>query len=1256
MDKLGSGSDRERKRWSSTKGKKSKRKRGLGCNAEHIPEQLRNTGIIMGLDDDSIPSSVAKRFKRSPGPNVQRRPEQGEETIIPYPHSRIKSSAPSQFPPLPMDGRGSNGDEEDGPQPGDIAPTPDEVVEDDGGNAGDDCSAEWENEDLEAGEAKEPDAMEIEEIEEGDAGIRLMWTDITGLLLSTGTTRMDMKHYATFRRFMNWNRPASNMSDSVLSVSTVKRLRKKAFTRAVVESEIIMLPVDKTKAGARCGVGRFKSETHAPVQVVKPSSWAKLDLATKQVEDLITDRHSREGNDTRPMFRSIEDTPIVKNRQRALGIYRLPDGGNGFRTLQRGMKVSVRLHCRNEAERVDVSNTFEGIDKDSLELQCTLEDMFVFQGDESGRDNIQSEQPRAPSKKKRKLKRGEPSRTDSLLKPGDAVLRMTWVSNGPGGAEKTIYVSYKMWKKGGDWAITAAVTDCELDCKTNIRSSQAKRFRVNNVICSGEGSDTVQEEDAPSSGFLEDGRRYITYRLLLYCDGFNSQIGKKGSSTGVYMLPLGISPELRAGAGAVRPIALTPPGVSQNDVLRHILDDLVEGSETGFPMKDSEGEEFVVFLDCVGYVADSPAVTSSLDTLGHQANSPCYLCTFGRYDVSGSGGSRYSYSTEIHSGMLCFTRESGRTQALRNAGLTRKELTALGLNATDVIGDNGSMLQQFGLRLSEVANKVPKTDGGKPVVPCLFDCYRSTAVAPDHLVMGLARNLCDTILKLLTPIVRVASEGLIKEVLRCEGLASQESLFNHEKRVLHSMSISAIFAFVLVAPSCFRAALSITGEKETHTDALSVIDLFEKFSLLVAEAYFFPAAEVDGNGTVLEHNEDYGMKHIWNLRRKAVDYLNDLDTTYRNLSKRRDGVEVARILDKPNVHRFLELFTHTIPLFGHVRHIQELLFEGAHQALKRGISRSNGLNAELQAMVHRISNDWKNRIALECKDILDGDGEWTESCVNSVLRLLGWTNISAEYMPTLKEKLLQAFPRPVLEILRETRDQLSGRLDRTLEWEGDGAQYCGPRESVGQVEKLLAFGENEVRNELSTVLGYAFEGEVTSVLHGGARWTLRSSSAGTVARTLVTVSYGDAVQILTRSLAGIGAHQLVWVQGGNVDVQPTMWMFVAAVEFTPVLSPDQYKYIPIQYRRKLCALVKPMYAEGEMYRVNTNDEVRVISTLGSDVRKLLAIHACGNEPCAGGVECEVRMNGSHVYHSKSLEDGGLYYLYGRQKGFPPRSG
>jgi hypothetical protein len=86
---------------------------------------------------------------------------------------------------------------------------------------------------------------------------------------------------------------------------------------------------------------------------------------------------------------------------------------------------------------------------------------------------------------------------------------------------------------------------------------------------------------APSAGFLHAGRKYMVYREMLYTDDFKADLTRNGSYGGCYLLPIGIRPEERAGYASVRCNTLTPANLSTNEVLMHIIPDIVKCTMTG---------------------------------------------------------------------------------------------------------------------------------------------------------------------------------------------------------------------------------------------------------------------------------------------------------------------------------------------------------------------------------------------------------------------------------------------------------------------------------------------------------------------------------------------------------------------------------------------------------------------------------------------------------------------------------------------------
>ena len=80
---------------------------------------------------------------------------------------------------------------------------------------------------------------------------------------------------------------------------------------------------------------------------------------------------------------------------------------------------------------------------------------------------------------------------------------------------------------------------------------------------------------------------------------------------------------------------------------------------------------------------------------------------------------------------------------------------------------------------------------------------------------------------------------------------------------------------------------------------------------------------------------------------------------------RRDTAAFGRNTDVPNLHRLRELLHAVIRLLLHVRHLQELLFESAHQPLKRAITTGNGRNDALRAAHRMQKGELASSIALQ---------------------------------------------------------------------------------------------------------------------------------------------------------------------------------------------------------------------------------------------------------------------------------------------------
>jgi hypothetical protein len=154
------------------------------------------------------------------------------------------------------------------------------------------------------------------------------------------------------------------------------------------------------------------------------------------------------------------------------------------------------------------------------------------------------------------------------------------------------------------------------------------------------------------------------------------------------MLPMGIAPAQRSGYGAVRCIGLTPLHVSTNEVLKHIIPDLVACCTTGVDGDDPIGNPVTIFVDVLGFIGDYLAASHALDVLGHNSRAPCHLFSFLRQDRIENGAlSSYGYTNDVHSKATAFCRSVQRMKSLRADDASSQELTSLGFqpifNAAD---------------------------------------------------------------------------------------------------------------------------------------------------------------------------------------------------------------------------------------------------------------------------------------------------------------------------------------------------------------------------------------------------------------------------------------------------------------------------------------------------------------------------------------------------------------------------------------------
>jgi hypothetical protein len=263
-----------------------------------------------------------------------------------------------------------------------------------------------------------------------------------------------------------------------------------------------------------------------------------------------------------------------------------------------------------------------------------------------------------------------------------------------------------------------------------------------------------------------------------------------------------------------------------------------------------------------------------------------------------------------------------------------------------------------------------------------------------------------------------------------------------------------------------------------------------------------------------------------NEGRARFDELYGLATAYvdqlQALSAR-DPERVGRYLKKPNVHSLIELYVHTIPAFGHVRRVQELLFETAHQPLKRAICRSNMRDPQVTAVEATLSNNWETRLSLEMQSLGDPD-TWTDVQCLRVQRLVAGSN--AKELPGM-DQVRSVFCSPVLSALSQVGKRLSSRAGNGVTWSAEvedpsrlndleswirlSAQYTSVFE-----ETLDCIRRSPSRRSFKTA-------SVRLIKHASSwntGWSVRDGTPELHRRNVI-IRPSSVVQALTRSNGGI---------------------------------------------------------------------------------------------------------------------------------------
>ena len=665
------------------------------------------------------------------------------------------------------------------------------------------------------------------------------------------------------------------------------------------------------------------------------------------------------------------------------------------------------------------------------------------------------------------------------------------------------------------------------------------------------------------------------------------------------------------------------------------MGDLVKSSTEGIPARNADGEDLVLFTDVVGFVSDYHEVGHVLDVVGVNGTAPCNLCSFMRFKGPKGLASRYAYTTDIHSADSCFARHAERTKALRSSGISDVELNALGLNGNDDAARKASPFVSFSRDLKNAFQKttIPMTEHNVPVVNPKFDPYRSMLVAPDHLLAGNAINILTLAFKSLpTATRRNQVDGLICSLLRTNRLVPETRIYNSSTSSMYTASISATFSILLIASPVFKEVVdNLSCPQEISNVSKRALFLIVQnlslFSKLVSKTYWYQKLHVDGLDQVERYNREDGTAHMADLERHCKMYIQNCNNLCRS------STMAGKELDKPNIHRLLELYMHSIPAMGHVQHFAELVFECAHQPLKQAMADSNGNDAHIQGVDHIINNDWKNRLSSALYSV-DGSCEMEEKAIASVVNLICGRRIYVHNYVTktegeaemalgiVKNGLLKhVIGAPSSNINNDSRRTVWNLSDRTVDVDGafHATMTCIAADFIVEAgPNDPQFFEKACRMKKSL---YGF-GVVTS--HSRPHDML---SNGSVVQALV---FDDEPQIV-----------LTFAEDERVAYNDELHVAYFAIE--------TFMKMQDAYEKTHFAIVKRcQFTSGFIY-VDIHKPFQLLK-LTDSVRRVGLVHACHNDRTTQCLKPEENI----VSCTASIMEGNIFYCLSRHDGYPPR--
>jgi len=707
-------------------------------------------------------------------------------------------------------------------------------------------------------------------------------------------------------------------------------------------------------------------------------------------------------------------------------------------------------------------------------------------------------------------------------------------------------------------------------------------------------------------GILDSGERFALYRIALYADGFkqHKSLSNKKSVNGMYMMPLGLSLSCRRSTSCVRVLTIAPHGTSALDAMSIFVEDIVKGTTEGVQGVDPFGRHLRIFIDLVGFFGDFPVSAEMCDSLGHIADACCNMCCMRKRKQGPEPP--IMYTTDINSRRPGYMRCDERVHALRESVQIGELARKLGIRYQS----NAAASEHPFIRLSKLLrqeNKVHKVEGMN-VVNTWFDSSFCCAAVPDHLLTGLMKDVLHLCFVSLSSDERRRDvEQLTLDSISVNSLPVSGRLLKWEGtrcKGLQSLSMTDLFCVLFCSCQAFASECSRTGNRLYNLPLL-----LQRF---VSSVYYSESTLQDPVGDEPKTHQSVMHKYLNDAAVLGKNYVKEAKWVYMNCGS------AAAVLDKPNIHRLLELCVSTLPAFGHALLCSELVLELKHRTFKTWLESNPHSNAHLTCVERAVSLDWLGRLNVLYKVWKDGNVQ-DRSCAERGLRRMFLGNntfhldagdpSTCTFMNAFRSRIEQTFRDPIPMQLEDISHVM-------VPWLVDMAWCTLPREKV-------AMNSDEV--DLLV--------QVMDSTHGeNGRYSLSFLTLFSCARFVSTSRSGLKSNCYPHNVV---RHGTVVRIRKTCTLGKVMERYIAVVLILTIRDNTVWGVGMEMVRRGNVHSCK--YGTPEMFRFDEH------------VRRVAVFHVCDQD-------CVIDVQSRSVRHSSGVLSGGLYKLMGKKDGYPPHMG